>query len=280
MNSLTKKLEKVYKLVGWIEDPFTQAGRKRYENFIKLFDNLIEHEWISQLLKKRKIKIADVCGGTGIGGVALAKVLSKYTSIELYVIDLRQSALNIAKRFSKQELSVEAITIFHDVRKLYELGKKWDIILMTGYSMSHFSPWDGLKIFANFGHSITDDGIVLLDECDRIFHIFLRAGYKYVLPEKLDEESVTISLHKEYDPIKGEIKRVYVDLINKLTEEISIYFWSLSELLALLWTFFGDIDFIPKQTRYYGFILARKPRRKLTPDDFEKVPRVLQGKQI
>ena len=48
--------------------------------------------------------------------------------------------------------------------------------------------------------------------------------------------------------------------------------------MAFAWIFFEDIDFVndPEGNVARGFIMARKPRRKLSPDIFAKTPKILR----
>jgi len=47
--------------------------------------------------------------------------------------------------------------------------------------------------------------------------------------------------------------------------------------MALTWIFFKDIDFVnvPEGNIAQGFIMARKPRRKISPDILSKTPKIL-----
>jgi len=94
---------------------------------------VVEHEWIRERVGgKDRISIVEYCSGTGIGGIALARILrEKYgVAIDLLLIDLRRNALEIAKRFSREELGFEVDTLVADVTKGIDLGKKFDIALL------------------------------------------------------------------------------------------------------------------------------------------------------
>ena len=47
---------------------------------------------------------------------------------------------------------------------------------------------------------------------------------------------------------------------------------------AFAWIFFEDVDFVrdPEGNVAQGFIMARKPRRKLSPGIFAKTPKILR----
>jgi len=69
------RLSLFYRLYPWVEDPYTPEGRSRYEAALRLFRELVRHRWLEELSAKGELKVLDLCGGVGIGGVALAKAL-------------------------------------------------------------------------------------------------------------------------------------------------------------------------------------------------------------
>ena len=194
--------------------------------------------------------------------------------IELCIADLRESVLKIAEEWSREELGVSARTLVIDAKRIHELREVFDVVLITGFSLPHFCPWDVLELFAAVTEILPDKGILVLEENDRRYSIFLRAGYRSVLVEKAENNSVVLSVHSRYDPVRGTIQRVHFDFLKNEACIIDTFFWGLSELMGFLWVFFRDIDIV-WVTRTYGFILAREPRRKLSIKDFEKKPRVL-----
>ncbi|MEM3648126.1 MAG: hypothetical protein QW506_03050 [Thermoproteota archaeon] len=68
----SSKLSKFYSLFPWPEDPYSDQGRKRYENALKDMETLVSSKRLQNLVEKKAVKVLEVCGGTGIGGVALA----------------------------------------------------------------------------------------------------------------------------------------------------------------------------------------------------------------
>jgi hypothetical protein len=67
MGSPAERLERFYKLSPWVEDPFAPGGRARYETALKSFGQLLEHEWLKELLPRGELSLLDICGGTGVG---------------------------------------------------------------------------------------------------------------------------------------------------------------------------------------------------------------------
>jgi len=118
-----ENLEKLYRLFPWPEDPSSPEGRARYESAVSFFRELLGHPWLSELVSSPELSIVDVCGGTGIGGVALAKVLSeKGSGVRLFVVDARESALRLAESFGRAELGVPVEVRKLDARELHTMG--------------------------------------------------------------------------------------------------------------------------------------------------------------
>ncbi|MBO3769764.1 MAG: class I SAM-dependent methyltransferase [Thermoproteota archaeon] len=273
-----KKLEEIYEVMPWPEDPWSEEGRSRYEEALERFKRLIAQEWIRSLISNRDcISLVDVCGGTGIGGIALAKAFAESGKrIDLTITDLRKSALKKAIKFGK-EVGVDVKVEQLDALKIHETGKKYDIGLLYGNSTPHFNPWRLVRLLASVSSSISENGVFIIDEIDKIY-MFLIKGYELLLPEA-SKERVVISMHSDYDPITGEIKRLEFDLVKKSRAELPLYFWGLAEVMAITWLFFEDIDFLrdedSKRGQCRGLIVASKPRRKITPSDLIRNPKIL-----
>ncbi|RLG37246.1 MAG: SAM-dependent methyltransferase [Thermoproteota archaeon] len=272
-------LSRLYSIWPWPADPWSGEGRARYEEAIKKFQSLLEHEWLSRLVgDRRTVRVLDVCGGTGIGGVALGKVLSsKGLGVELTVVDLRREALEVAERFGTEELGSVRVEMA-DATRLWELGLRADLALIYGFSTPHFNPWDMVRLLSSVADSLSDDGVLIVEEVDRTYTIFYLRGYKEWLAEGVGEDRLFVTVHAGYDFRKGVFKRVAVDLlrgVGPIPHEARL--WDLAGVMALAWTLFEDVDFVPWERPWSGFILARAPSRKLGSSDFVRVPRALSG---
>ncbi|WFO74767.1 class I SAM-dependent methyltransferase [Desulfurococcaceae archaeon MEX13E-LK6-19] len=277
----SEELERIYRVFIFPEDPFSEEGRARYERALEEFNKIIEHTWVKNIMDTRdKVHVLDLCGGTGIGGVALAKkIIEAGKNVELTIVDLRGSALEKAKEFCRRELGFEPRTVVWDARKVHELGLKVDLMLMYGLATPHFCPWDLLRVYASASLAISDDGVFIVEESDRFQTIFRRVGYKDILAEHVSEDRIVLTLHKSHDILTGYTTRVAVDLVTKQASPMNVYFWDIASSATLLWIFFNDIDFIQKPAKPSGYIIAYKPRKTITPQSFIScLPKILQNK--
>jgi len=274
---MSGNLSELYRLIGWPEDPFSEKGRRRYVEALDKFRSLLSHEWLSGLLKGGKIKIVDICGGTGIGGVALARLLlDAGAEVELTLVDLRAEALEKAAIFSAKELRREVLTELMDVRRLHSLDRRFDLALLYGYSTPHFDPWEMARLLASVSLSLKDRGIMMVEEQDRQYGLFYRRGYKEWVVEDIGKGRLLVSIHWGYNSTRGSFKRANLDLFAKKGPiALEVYFWNLASLMAMMWLFFKDIDFVGyNKNPYNGLILAKEPRKKLDPKDLV-TPKVL-----
>lgn len=107
----------------------------------------------------------------GHGGVALARVLKeKGHEVDLTLIDIRSDALRDAEEFCADE-NVECKCVVKDAVKVHELGV-FDMALLYGAPLAHFDAWSLLKMFASVSQSLSDKGVAVIEEMDRIYHIF------------------------------------------------------------------------------------------------------------
>ncbi len=270
--------EKLYSVFRWAEDIRTGRGRKRFEESLSRFRELVKHPWVKEVLKdKEELVILDVCGGTGIGGIALAKVLQEAgMDVELIVNDVRGSALEKAKVFARELLNKEARAIKDNALNIHKHSVKADIALLYGFSTPHFNPYDMVRLTASVGRVLRHDGLYIVEEVDRMYNIMCLIGYKYVLPEIASEEEVVISMHAGYDVRKGVFKRLMLDLTTMRRSLSETYFWSVAGTAAILWVFFKDVDYLPMGRGTRGFLIARMPRG-MDPSTYEEDPAIIRS---
>jgi len=276
MGSPAERLERFYKLFPWVEDPFTLEGKVRYESALKFFRQLLEHDWLKELLSRDELSLVDVCGGTGVGGIALAKALAERgVKVRLTVHDLRESALRLAEKFSVAELGEPARTVKADARELHALGEVFDVALLYGFSTPHFDAFAMVEALASAGESLAEGGLLLIEEGDRFYSMAILGRYREVAYEG-DEERGVLSLDAGYDALRGVIKRLYINPFTGERAALELRYWDLASTLALAWLFFENVDFVSYPGRAYaGVILAKSPRRKLRFLDLKR-PRCLE----
>ncbi len=280
MEFSSEYLERLYQVFPWIDDPFTDEGRMRYERELKVMEKVIGHEWVREVVDKsgESVSIVDVCGGSGIGGVAFAKVLhNKYgVKTSLTVVDLRRDMLEKAREFSERELGYRAETVTWNILEKLDLDREFDFALMWGHTTPHFSPWDLVRVYANISRLLKPHGLFMYDETDRVYTVFYLKGYGDVLPEHVEEDRIVLTIHKSRDFKTGYFHRVAYDLVGREGVEMKVYIWDIAGSATLAWIFFNDIDYIPTSRPYSGVVLAYKPRKTINPMEYlTNKPRML-----
>ena len=258
-------LSKAYMIADWKDNPWDPKGRERYLRAIKEFKTIIKHPWLNSLLSKNSLLVLDIGAGRGIGGVALAKALmEKGVRTNLVMIDLRRDAIQDAKRFAQEE-GVKAKGYVMNALEEHKLGK-FDIVLMYGAILVHFNEWELPRLFASSASALTDDGIVIIQEMDRVHAIF-RGGFKELVIENTDPEKLSISYHLKYDLVTASYYRVFVRLKDYETAILPINFRSIAHLASTLWLFTKDVDILPTGAESIYFILGKSPRKTINPED-------------
>jgi hypothetical protein len=73
-----ERLERFYRMFPWVEDPFSPVGRARYETGSQLLQAATRARVVEGAAgREASSTCLDICGGTGVGGVALAKALAE-----------------------------------------------------------------------------------------------------------------------------------------------------------------------------------------------------------
>ena len=68
-----------------------------------------------------------------------------------------------------------------------------------------------MRLFAAASSITCNNGIVVIEEFDRVNSIFLN-GFKEIIAENLNPENLSISFHYRYDLITGSYYRLFVRL--------------------------------------------------------------------
>ncbi len=254
------ELDTIYSLLSWHGDPYTPEGRRRYERALREFEELRDHPFLSGL--PEELTVLDIMSGEGIGGVALSRSLKR--KVRLYMMDLREEALEVARRFSKEELGEEAGILIHDATRAHEVVRDLDLVLMYGLSTPHFDPWRAILLLASVSESLKDEGVFLVEEVDRRYWVFYMTGYREVTASFKGDEPI-LSMHKGYDFRRGVFKRAHFSLLRREMVELEVYFWGVADFLSLMWLFFKEVDMRSLDERRF-ILLARRPRRRIRPE--------------
>ncbi len=168
-DSSEELMEKAYSILRWPEDIRTKESKARLEESLNRFRELIKHDWIRRAIEgKARIVLVDLCGGTGIGGIALAKVLAEDgVAVDLIVNDIRETALRKAVEFSREVLGFEAKIIKDDALNIHKHDIIADVVLLYGLTTPHFSPYDMIRLVASVGSIIRPNGVFIVEESDR-----------------------------------------------------------------------------------------------------------------
>ena len=222
-----------------------------------------------------------MCSGIGIAGLVFSKILlEKGHRIKLTLIDIRRNVLLKAREWVKKELNIEPIIHVVDAKTIHSLGEEYDLILIWGSSSPHFNPWDMNKLLASISYVLNDKGLLIMQEADRFYSIITR-GYKEIIFVEDEYEGKTVlDVFKEYNPLKGTCRRKVIDIKNPAkTAAMDLYYWSIAGIAALLWVFFEDIDILEVRGQGLKYItLAYKPRKTISPAQFEMSPYVFRKK--
>lgn len=137
------------------------------------FRSLLSHPWFQEIPKEAQI--LDLCGGMGIGGVALVKALQeKGYSPRLTLVDIREDAIKEAEKFSMEE-GVTCRCIAGDALEAHSLGR-FDIVLLFGAPLPHFDAWMFPRLLASASEATKDNGILVIEEMDRVDFIFKKVS--------------------------------------------------------------------------------------------------------
>jgi SAM-dependent methyltransferase len=271
MSAFTQtQLERIYAMLKWVEDPETSQGYERYQRILRDMEGLTAHPWIQDILRgRRMVRVIDVCSGTGLAGIALSRILrGGGFEVKLTLVDLRLSSLEKGRKFAMQELGVEPGIVVVDVTQPLSLPEVHDIALLWGFTTPHFNPWLWVKVLVNVSRALVDYGVFVYEEGDRVYDIFIKTGFKDVIPMVAEGSRVALDVFAGRNGRTGDTKRIIVDLLTGEHVEMNVYYWDIASSATLTWMFFEDIDFMPARSPFSGFILARRPRRVIKPEDF------------
>ncbi|CAD5243440.1 class I SAM-dependent methyltransferase [Thermococcus camini] len=260
-------LEELYRHINWRMNPKDERARERFGKIVEFFESIREELPHGE-------RVLDLCAGTGIAGVALAKVTNARL---LTLLDARKDDLELAGDWLDiGGLSPELRTVQGDAREVASLVGEHDVAVLWGYTMPHFDPFDAVKLFANVALVLSDDGVFIIEDMDRVYGILYRAGYREFLIEGRREDHTIASMHEGYDFVRGTFRRGYYLLPGfKKIGTVDFHHWDLATQLAIGRIFFGEARLIrPGEhgfTRVGDVLYFKRPRKDIAAlvlDDF------------
>jgi len=272
--SLERDLREYYKLLDEEWNPYKPGGYKRFLEALRVVDSIVEHKFIRDIIKRRnKVRILDVCSGYGIGGIALAKVMEEHKKqVDLTLVDIREEVLIRAKKWSIEVLRKPAKTLVLDVMNLKKLGEKFDLIIMYGNSIAHFSPWDLLLLLPSIINVLEDNGVFIVENIDVGLQLLM--GYKYIWIERGSKP--ILNFHASYDILKGTCRRLFFSFEHNEKGFVDLHFWYTSTLGALLFCFFNDLSILSHPWEHWKYyVIVRRPRENMPRITKKRVEEIL-----
>ena len=252
-------LEELYRYINWRMNPEDERARERFSRIAEFFESIsdeLPHEG----------KVLDICAGTGIAGAALAKATNAKL---LTLLDARKEDLEKAGEWLRiAGISPKLRLVQGDAREAASLVGEHDIAVLWGYTMPHFDPFDAVKLFANAALTLSNDGIFMIEDGDRVYGILYRAGYRNFLIEGRRENCTIASMHEGYDVVRGTFKRGYYILPGfKKISTVEFHYWDIATQLAIGSVFFREYKLIRRNDhRVEGVgdvLIFKKPKRKI-----------------
>lgn len=198
----------------------------------------------------------------------------KGVETNLVMVDVRRDAIEDAVRFARENGIINANARIMDALESHKLGRH-DIVLVYGGALVHFNDWNLVRLIASATAALEEDGIIIIEELDRVNAIF-RTGYKEVIVENKDPENLSLSVHVNYDPITGSYYRLFTKLKTQESVVLPLSFRSVAHVASLLWIFVEEVDLVPASENSLYFILGRKPERAVSMQCLRKSPKALE----
>ncbi len=250
----------LYELYFWPDDPSSDRGQKYLQETVSYFQKLIDSRIISsQLLDKDEWNVLEICAGAGYGSLVLAS-LFPWKKVNVLVTDTRDLLMENARLSAI--LGVNNVNFKQlEAMQISELNKKFDMIIMYGFSTPHFTPKEAIKLYSKVKECLFAEGIFIVQEMDRRKVLFLEGNYH----KKAYAEGYTERLVSEetgYNVDDGTVQRDYYsekDPSCRVTSKS--FFWSVAETDALLSLYWDKTDKISLGGDKY-FLISSEPLNK------------------
>ncbi|GAB6136263.1 class I SAM-dependent methyltransferase [Thermococcus prieurii] len=235
-------MEELYRyLWASMNHPKSDIAQNRFIGLRSFFNWAVKEGLFPE---RRKLRILDLCAGTGIAGGALYETLHEWGyEASLTVVDKRKEDLLLVEDWVSGEVYGAVMDCLDDLRRL----GRFDIALIFGYTMPHFDPFQTAELFRNVARVLESDGVFLLEEMDRFGAFFYRRAYREIVPEVRGEDYTVISLDEGYNPMRGVIRRGYYKLPGwERIGEIETRYWDLAGLAGIGKALFNEARIIRK----------------------------------
>ncbi len=239
-------LSRLYEVIKWHSKPDDPIARERFNNIVGFVEKIVSQEPLASMILKDRVKILDVMAGSGIAGVAFAKVIaSKGVGVDLLVTDAREDELGLVYQWASiAGVSGDNVRISYakaDATRLpEELGPRgFDLVVCWGSSLPHFDVYSFILFLAGAREVQTTDGILIMEQADILPPILVNNAFRRILVEG---EALTI--YKEYDPVRGVQRRLAYKLPE--LEYIGVTesrLWDMSQIEAMTWLFYNNIKY-------------------------------------
>ncbi len=234
-------LEELYSYLRGSIDPGSEAAQRRFVGAQAFFNWAFKEELIPY---GRKVRILDLCAGTGLAGAALVEVLREWGyDSRLVVVDRRKEDLVRVEEWLSDETDVYG-AVMDCLGDLKKLGR-FDVALLFGYTMPHFDPIQAAELFRNVAGVLESNGVFILEETDRFGTFFYGRAYREIVVEVREKDYTVISLDEGYDPLRGVIRRGYYKLPGwERIGEIETRYWDLAGLAGIGRALFEEAQII------------------------------------
>ncbi|BES81048.1 methyltransferase domain-containing protein [Pyrodictium abyssi] len=161
---------------------------------------------LAGLVERGSVAVLDVTAGSGIAGAAFAAALARLGArVRLTATDLRRDVLEKVHgwlRLAGVEDRVEAETVVADAARLPEkLGCCFDLAVIWGSSLPHFSPWRLLLALASLRELQPRHGVLLVEQRDLLPRLLFNNLYARINVEYAKEDGRgVVGVHAGYDP--------------------------------------------------------------------------------
>ncbi len=283
-------LDALYRHLAWHMRPDDPLARERFVVLQDVFRGLVQSRLSGLVESRNVVSVLDVAAGTGIAGVALASVLAGLGKrVRLVVTDARSGDLELASewlKLAKVENNVEVETIVADATRLVERVKGcFDIALLWGSSIPHFSPWSLALIVAGIRDLQHESSALLIDQRDLLPQILFTNTYEHLhLTSPVNEETGEglLAVHNGYDQMRGMVQKAYYKLPGlAFVGTFPTRLWDVPSIAAITWLFYQEIHIEAyKWRKELKVIVAQKPRKNApsNKDLWSSLPEQLEGK--